>query len=82
MTAHDHQLLGAQLDLFAIRAADIFHRVLAGKMLMLDAADLLYDASIASGLDESVGTDLVQKVMAAAFATASAERDKQTKAAS
>jgi hypothetical protein len=78
---HDCQL-SAQLDLFTIRAVEIFHRVLAGEILMVDAADLLYDASISSGLDASVGTNTVQKVMAAAFASASAERDKQTKAAS
>jgi hypothetical protein len=80
MTAHDYQL-NAQLDLFAIRAAEIFDRVLTGKMLMVDAADLLFDASVASGLDANVGTDQVQKIMAVAFASASAERDKQTKQA-
>jgi hypothetical protein len=80
MTPHDSQL-SAQLRLFAIRAAEIFDRVLICKMLIVDAADILYDASIASGLDASVGTDQVQKIMAAAFASASAERDKQTKQA-
>jgi hypothetical protein len=80
VTAHDPQL-SAQLQLFVIRAAEIFGRVLAGRMLIIDAADLLYDASIASGLDASVGTDTVQKIMAAAFASASAERDKQTEQA-
>jgi hypothetical protein len=77
MTAHDHQLT-AQIDLFAIRGAEIFDRVLTGHMLMCDAADILYDASVASGLEASIGTDQVQRLMAAAFASASASRDKQT----
>ena len=76
MIAHDHQL-SARLNLFAIRAADIFDRVLTGKMLMYDAADLLYDASVASGLEASVGTDQIQKLMACAFASASASRDQR-----
>ena len=75
MTAHDSHL-NAQLDLFAIRAAEIFDRVLTGHMLILDAADILYDASIASGLEASIGTDQVQKLMACAFASASASRDR------
>lgn len=75
MTAHDPHL-NAQLDLFAVRAAEIFDRVLTGKILMCDAADILHDASVASGLEASVGTDQVQKLMAVAFASASASRDR------
>ena len=75
MTAHDHQL-SAQLKLFTIRAAEIFDRVLIGQMLIIDAADILYDASVASGLEASVGTDQIQKLMACAFASASASRDR------
>lgn len=44
---------------------------------MVDAADVLYDASVASGLEASVGTDQIQKLMAAAFASASASRDRR-----
>lgn len=68
--------LAAQLSLFTLRAAEIFDKVLTGKMLMPDAADLLHDASISSGLDAAVGTDQVQKLLAAAFASASADRDR------
>lgn len=68
--------LDAQLRLFSIRCAEVFERVLSGKLGMLDAVDMLHDASIASGLDDSVGTDAVQRVMSAAFASASASRDK------
>jgi hypothetical protein len=63
MTPHDSQL-SAQLRLFAIRAAEIFDRVLICKMLIVDAADILYDASIASGLDASVGIDLGRYALA------------------
>lgn len=66
----------AQAELFAIRAAEIFGNVLSGKMLMLDAADILYDASISSGLESAIGTDSVQRIMAAAFASASASHDR------
>jgi hypothetical protein len=69
-------MLAAQLALFTIRAAEIFDRVLTGKLLMVDAADLLFDASVASGLDAAVGTDQIQKLLACAFASASAERDR------
>lgn len=70
------KVLDAQLALFALRASQIFDRVLTGKLLMVDAADLLQDAAIASGLDAAVGTDAVQKILACAFASASAERDR------
>jgi hypothetical protein len=74
MTAPD--FTGRQIKLFAIRAAEMFDRVLTGKMLMCDAADILYEASIASGLESAIRTDQVQKLMAAAFASASASRDR------
>jgi hypothetical protein len=72
------KVLAAQLALFTIRAAEIFDSVMTGRMLMVDAADLLQDASVSSGLDDAVGTDAIQKLLAAAFASASASRDKQT----
>jgi hypothetical protein len=68
---------GRQIELFAIRAAQIFNRVLSGKLLIIDAADILYDAAVASGLESAIGTDNVQKIMACAFASASAERDQR-----
>jgi hypothetical protein len=43
---------------------------------MLDVADALYDAACSSGLTDALGDDGVQMVMAAAFATASAEADR------
>lgn len=66
----------AQLKLFVIRAAQVFDHCLAGTMAIIDAADLLHDAATASGLVARYGEDGIQKVMAAAFASASAERDK------
>ena len=71
------KVLAAQLALFTIGAAETFDRVLTGKLLMPDAADLLQDAAIASGLADSIGINALQKLMAAAFASASASRDKQ-----
>ena len=70
-------LPGKQIELFAIRAAEIFDRVLTGKMLMCDAADILYDASVASGLEFSIGADNVQKILVAALASASASHDQR-----
>ena len=68
--------LSRQLELFAVRASEVFDRVLTGKLTLIDGVDLLADAACASGLTASVGDDAVQKMLAAAFASASASRDK------
>jgi hypothetical protein len=59
-----------QIELFAIRSAELAERVYAGRMLFLDGVDLLFDAAIWSGLVDEIGVDDVQRLMAAAFATA------------
>jgi hypothetical protein len=67
----------AQAELFCIRSIEIFEHVLSGKMLMCDAVDLLYDASVASGLELAIGPDAVQKLLVASFASASASHDRR-----
>jgi len=71
--------LAAMLKLFCLRASQTFDHVLAGRMLMIDAADMLADAACASGLTAAVGDDAIQKMLAAAFASASAECDKHNR---
>lgn len=73
----DDAVLSMRLSLFCLRAAEVFDSVLAGRILMVDAADMLHDASVSSGLADAVGHDAVQKMLCAAFANASASRDKQ-----
>jgi hypothetical protein len=70
------RVLAGQLSLFTIRAGEVFDHVLAGRMNLLDAADMLADAACASGLTAAVGDDAIQKILSAAFASASAERDR------
>jgi hypothetical protein len=60
----------AQLELFAVRCLDLADRVAALELAFLDAVDLAYDAALWAGLTESVGDDVVQLTMAAAFANA------------
>lgn len=69
-------MLSAQLSLFCLRAAQTFDHVIAGRMHLLDAADMLADAACSSGLTASVGHNSIQKCLAAAFASASASRDR------
>ncbi len=70
---HDTKL-AAQLDLFCMRAAQIFDHVLAGRLPMIDAADMLHTAACASGLAAAVGEDAIQKMLAAAFASAAQDQ--------
>jgi hypothetical protein len=42
---------------------------------LLDAVDMLQTVAEATGIDQTFGTDNVQKCLAAAIATAAAERD-------
>ena len=69
--------VGKQIELFAIRAAEIFEHVLTGKMLICDATDVLHDAAVYSGLEDAIGPDNVQRLMCAAFASASASHDRR-----
>jgi hypothetical protein len=61
-----------QIELFAIRSAELAERVYAGRMPLLDGVDLLFDAAIWSGLVDAIGVDDVQRLMAAAFSAAAA----------
>jgi hypothetical protein len=61
-----------QLELLAVRAGQLADRVAAGQMQFLDAVDMAYSAAAFVGLVDDVGDDVVQAVLAAAFATARA----------
>jgi hypothetical protein len=61
-----------QLEILAIRAGELADRVAVGQIKFLDAVDLAYEAAIYSGLIDAAGDDIVQAVLAAAFATARA----------
>lgn len=59
-----------QPELLALRSLELADRVAAGQIAFLDAIDLAYEAAIWSGLTETVGDDIVQATLAAAFANA------------
>jgi hypothetical protein len=59
-----------QLEILALRSLELADRVAAGEITFLDAVDLGYDAAVWSGLIETVGDDIVQATLAAAFANA------------
>jgi len=61
---------GRQLEIFAIRCLELADRVAENQIGFIDAVDLAYDAAIWSGLVETVGDDVTQATMAAAFANA------------
>jgi len=69
--------LDAMLRLFTVRAVEIFGNVIDGRIALVDGADLLFDAATASGLADRIGHDTLQKLLAAAFATAAKEGDQQ-----
>ena len=59
-----------QLELLAFRSLELADRVAAGEIAFLDAVDIAYDAAVWSGLSSTVGDDVVQATLAAAFANA------------
>ena len=59
-----------QLEILALRSMELADRVAAGEIKFLDAVDLAYEAALWSGLTETVGDDIVQATLAAAFANA------------
>jgi hypothetical protein len=59
-----------QLEILALRSLELADRVAAGEIAFLDAVDLGYEAAVWSGLTETVGDDIVQATLAAAFANA------------
>ena len=69
--------IAAQLEVYAIRCTEIFARVFDGKILLVDAADLCFDAATASGLADEIGHDQLQKLLATCIATASKEGDQR-----
>jgi hypothetical protein len=50
------------------RTLDLADRVNAGEIKFIDAVDLAYEAACWAGLIETVGDDIVQTVLATAFA--------------
>lgn len=65
--------IAAQLEVFTVRCTEIFARVFDGKLLLVDAADLCFDAATASGLADEIGHDQLQKLLAACVAAAAKE---------
>jgi len=56
-----------QLVLLAVRANELTERVLCYDIAFADAVDMAYSAAVWSGLANSVGDDVVQHILAAAF---------------
>jgi len=70
-SAHKAQdFCNAQLELFGVRCGELAARALAGQIAFLDAVDMCAEAALWSGLADNVGPDIVQLVMANAFADA------------
>jgi hypothetical protein len=59
-----------QLVVLALRSLELADRVAVGEIPFLDAVDMAYEAALWSGLTETVGDDIVQATLAAAFANA------------
>ena len=59
-----------QLEILALRSLELADRVAAGEIKFLDAVDVAYEAALWSDLTETVGDDIVQATLAAAFAYA------------
>jgi hypothetical protein len=59
-----------QLERLALRTLELADRVAAGEIAFFDAVDIAYDAAVWSGLTSTVGDDIVQATLAAAFANA------------
>jgi hypothetical protein len=59
-----------QLEILALRSLELADRVAAGEIAFLDAVDLANEAALWSGLTDTVGDDVVQATLAAAFANA------------
>jgi len=59
-----------QLEILALRSLELADGVAAGEIAFLDAVDLAHEAAVWSGLTNTVGDDIVQATIAAAFANA------------
>jgi hypothetical protein len=58
-----------QLEILAVRSLELAERVGAGEIAFLDAVDVAYDGAVWAGLNDIVGDDVVQAVLAEAFRT-------------
>jgi hypothetical protein len=70
MTRSPLQHRARQLEILALRALELADRVAAGELAFLAAVDIAYEAAVWSGLTSTVGDDIVQATLAAAFANA------------
>jgi hypothetical protein len=59
-----------QLEILALRCLELADRVAVGEIAFLDAVDIAYEAAVLSGLTSTIGDDIVQATLAAAFANA------------
>ena len=59
-----------QLERLAVRTLELADRVSVGEVAFLDAVDVAYEAALWSGLIDTVGDEVVQATLAAAFANA------------
>ena len=59
-----------QLEILALRSLELADRVAVGEIAFIDAVDVAYDAAVWSGLPNTIGDDIVQATLAAAFANA------------
>jgi hypothetical protein len=59
-----------QLEILALRSLELADRVAAGEIAFLDAVDIVYEAAVWSDLTSTLGDDIVQATLAAAFANA------------
>ncbi len=59
-----------QLEILALRSFELAERVKAGELELLDGVDMALEAARWSGLTVTVGEDVVQVVLAEAFANA------------
>jgi hypothetical protein len=65
-----HNFRLAQLELFGVRCGELAAQALAGQIPFIDAVDMAYSAAIWAGIVDSAGDDVVQAIMANAFADA------------
>jgi hypothetical protein len=59
-----------QLEILALRSLELADQAAIGNLRFSDAVDMAYEAAVWSGLVKSVGDDIVQATLAAAFANA------------
>jgi hypothetical protein len=60
------------LQILALRSLELADQVARGKLPFLETVNTIYDATIESGLIDTIGDRIVQATIAAAFANARA----------